>query len=170
VNIKSPKFGATGNGSHDDTAAFQAAIDYAFAHNLTAVYCPAGNSITSNTIYLDPPGSMRPFTFKGYISNGSGSGSAGNNLTVTRAPYGGILQGSNGGDNGTTLSEPSSLASGTYISSDNGTSWTVSASQSVGSPGSPGTFAGSNYRNPPSSGNLPCRSLVIRWAARRCPG
>jgi Pectate lyase superfamily protein len=96
VNIKSPKFGATGNGSHDDTAAFQAAIDYAFAHNLTAVYCPAGNSITSNTIYLDPPGSMRPFTFKGYISNGSGSGSAGNNLTVTRAPYGGILQGSNG--------------------------------------------------------------------------
>ena len=40
VNIKDPKFGAIGNGIHDDTAAIQAAIDYAFANNLTAVYCP----------------------------------------------------------------------------------------------------------------------------------
>ena len=48
-----------GNGSHDDTAAIQAAIDYAFAHNLTGVYCPAGSYKTSGTIYLDPPGNLR---------------------------------------------------------------------------------------------------------------
>jgi Pectate lyase superfamily protein len=59
VNIKDPQFGAIGNGSHDDTAAIQAAIDYAFAHNRTAVYCPAGNYKTSSTIYLDPPGNLR---------------------------------------------------------------------------------------------------------------
>lgn len=33
VNIKSPAFGAFGDGKHDDTAAIQAAIDYAFNHN-----------------------------------------------------------------------------------------------------------------------------------------
>ncbi|MGC2074790.1 MAG: glycosyl hydrolase family 28-related protein, partial [Xanthobacteraceae bacterium] len=59
VNIRDPAFGATGNGATDDTAAIQAAIDYAFAHNLTAVYCPAGNYKTSSTIYLDPPGNLR---------------------------------------------------------------------------------------------------------------
>ena len=59
VNIKDPKFGAIGNGKHDDTAAIQAAIDYAFAHNLTGVYCPAGTYKTSSTIYLDPPGNLR---------------------------------------------------------------------------------------------------------------
>jgi hypothetical protein len=59
VNIKDPKFGATGNGNHDDTAAIQTAIDYAFAHNLSGVYCPAGNYLTSRTIYLDPPGNLR---------------------------------------------------------------------------------------------------------------
>lgn len=50
VNIKDPKFGAIGNGSHDDTAAIQAAIDYAFAHNRPAVYCPAGTYKTSSPI------------------------------------------------------------------------------------------------------------------------
>ena len=59
VNIKDPKFGAIGNGSHDDTAAIQAAIDYAFAHNLSGVYCPAGTYRTTSTIYLDPPGNLR---------------------------------------------------------------------------------------------------------------
>jgi pectate lyase-like protein len=59
VNIKDPKFGAMGDGIHDDTAAIQRAIDYAFAHNLTTVYCPAGTYKTSNTIYLDPPGNLR---------------------------------------------------------------------------------------------------------------
>jgi hypothetical protein len=67
VNIKAN--GATGNGTTDDTAAIQAAIDYAFAHNLTAVYCPAGNYKISSTIYLDPPGNLRsnyssPTTFQ----------------------------------------------------------------------------------------------------------
>jgi hypothetical protein len=59
VNIKDPTFGAMGNGRHDDTAAIQKAIDYAFAHNLTAVYCPAGVYKTTSTIYLDPPGNLR---------------------------------------------------------------------------------------------------------------
>ena len=59
VNIKDPKFGAIGNGRHDDTAAIQAAIDYAFAHNLAGVYCPAGTYVTSATIYLDPSGNLR---------------------------------------------------------------------------------------------------------------
>lgn len=59
VNIKDPKFGARGDGNHDDTAAIQAAIDYAFAHNRRAVYCPVGNYKTAKTIYLDPPGNLR---------------------------------------------------------------------------------------------------------------
>ena len=59
VNIKDPRFGATGNGSTDDTTAIQAAIDYAFANNLKAVYCPSGTYKTSSTIYLDPPGNLR---------------------------------------------------------------------------------------------------------------
>src|SRR5271167_757793 len=58
VNVRDPAFGATGNGTTDDTAAIQAAIDYAFAHNLTAVYCPAGSYKTSSTLYLDPPGNL----------------------------------------------------------------------------------------------------------------
>src|SRR5271169_5637139 len=52
VNIRDPAFGAMGNGSHDDTAAIQAAIDYAFAHNLRGVYCPVGTYKTSSTIYV----------------------------------------------------------------------------------------------------------------------
>lgn len=59
INIRDPQFGAIGNGSTDDTAAIQKAIDYAFAHNLTAVYCPAGTYKTTSTIYLDPPGNLR---------------------------------------------------------------------------------------------------------------
>lgn len=65
VNIKDPKFGAIGNGNHDDTAAIQAAIDYAFAHKLNAVYCPAGTYKVSNTIWLDPPNNMRARTWAG---------------------------------------------------------------------------------------------------------
>src|SRR5271169_3280149 len=55
VNIKDPQFGATGNGTTDDTAAIQAAIDYASAHNSSAVYCPVGTYKVSSTIWLDPP-------------------------------------------------------------------------------------------------------------------
>jgi len=36
---------------HDDKAPIQAAIDYAVAHDLAGVYCPAGNYRTFNTIY-----------------------------------------------------------------------------------------------------------------------
>lgn len=59
VNIKSPAFAAYGDGKHDDTAAIQAAIDYAFAHDLAGVYCPTGTYKTSSIIYLDPPNDLR---------------------------------------------------------------------------------------------------------------
>lgn len=83
VNIKSPAFGAFGDGKHDDTAAIQAAIDYAFNHNLSAVYCPAGTYRTSRTIYLDPPGNLRsnlsnPTNFAFSISFFGDPGAAGN--------------------------------------------------------------------------------------------
>ena len=65
MNIKDPKFGAYGDGKHDDTAAIQAAIDYAFTTSLTGVYCPAGTYKISNTIFLDPPNNMRATYFAG---------------------------------------------------------------------------------------------------------
>ena len=55
VNIKD--FGATGDGSTDDTAAIQAANDYMFAHGMTGLYCPVGAYKISNTLWLDPPSS-----------------------------------------------------------------------------------------------------------------
>ena len=84
VNIKDPKFGAIGNGSHDDTAAIQAAIDYAFAHNRPAVYCPAGTYKTSNTIWLDPPTNMRAAEWTG-TGHFDGAGNFIVNTTVSGA-------------------------------------------------------------------------------------
>src|SRR5262245_20843652 len=50
VNVKD--FGATGNGSTDDTAAIQAAIDHAMSHHRYTVYMPEGTYKTSDTIHL----------------------------------------------------------------------------------------------------------------------
>ena len=135
VNIKSPAFGAFGDGEHDDTAAIQAAIDYAFAHGLTAVYCPAGSYKTSDTIWLDPPGNMRPFTFTAHIS--------GTTLTVDAAPSGGIIQGANGSGAGTSISG-TGVAAGTVIVSGSGKTWTINNSQTVNSE----ILTGSNLSNP----------------------
>lgn len=53
-------FGAIGNGVADDTSAIQAAIDYAYANKIQAVYLPGGYTYkTSGPIYLDPPGNLR---------------------------------------------------------------------------------------------------------------
>lgn len=57
VNVKD--FGAVGNGSNDDTAAIQAAIDYAFANNRKATYIPAGIYKITSPLYLDPPTNLR---------------------------------------------------------------------------------------------------------------
>lgn len=54
---------ATGNGVTDDTAAIQACIDYAVAHNIQGVFCPDGNYVISGAgnaiLYLDPPNNAR---------------------------------------------------------------------------------------------------------------
>jgi hypothetical protein len=54
LNVKD--FGAVGDGVHDDTAAIQATIDFAYNHQHQAVYLPAGKYKTSSTLYLDAPG------------------------------------------------------------------------------------------------------------------
>jgi len=51
VNVKN--FGAVGNGSSDDTAAFQSAIDYLGSRDGGNVYIPAG-TYSLNPIYLKP--------------------------------------------------------------------------------------------------------------------
>jgi hypothetical protein len=52
-------YGATGNGTTDDTAAIQSAIDYAYANARSAVYMPAGTYKTSSALFLDAPGNLR---------------------------------------------------------------------------------------------------------------
>ena len=90
VNIKDPRFGATGNGRTDDTAAIQAAINYAFANGLSAVYCPRGNYVTSDSIWLDPPNNMRATTFTGtgYISGTTLTASTTTGLAIGSHIYG----------------------------------------------------------------------------------
>lgn len=53
------RYGAKGDGSTDDTAAIQAAIDAAYAAGGRAVYMPRGNYKTSSPLFLDPPGNLR---------------------------------------------------------------------------------------------------------------
>lgn len=57
VNVKD--FGAVGDNVTDDTAAIQAAIDYAFSQNISVVYMPSGRYRVSEPIWLDPPGNAR---------------------------------------------------------------------------------------------------------------
>lgn len=55
IGVTVTTFGATGDGSTDDTSSIQSAIDYAFAHNSGSVIFPAGNYKTTGAIFLDPP-------------------------------------------------------------------------------------------------------------------
>jgi hypothetical protein len=57
VNIKD--FGAQGNNVADDTAAIQAAIDYAYRNKRQGIFCPAGNYRTTTSLFLDAPGNLR---------------------------------------------------------------------------------------------------------------
>jgi hypothetical protein len=54
-------FNATGDGSTDDTAAIQAAIDFAAANGIQTIYLPKPSNCYKITtpLYLDPPGNMR---------------------------------------------------------------------------------------------------------------
>jgi hypothetical protein len=128
VNIKAN--GATGNGTTDDSAAIQATINYAYNNGLNGVYCPAGNYLTSSTIYLDPPGNLQPYSFTGSIS--------GTTLTLTAPPPAGVFV------NGTAITG-AGVTSATTIVSGSGTSWTVNNSQSVSSE----TLQSNNQSNPP---------------------
>lgn len=51
-------FGAS-TGSPDNTAAIQAAIDYAYANNISTIYVPSGNFYCDDQIFLDPPANLR---------------------------------------------------------------------------------------------------------------
>lgn len=62
INVKN--YGATGDGTTDDTAAIQAAIDAASAYPVSDVWFPAGNYRTTSTLTL-PSSSGRNFTIKG---------------------------------------------------------------------------------------------------------
>jgi len=57
INVKD--YGAVGDNVHDDTTAIQAAIDTAFAGNISTVYMPSGIYLISSPIYLDPPSNLR---------------------------------------------------------------------------------------------------------------
>jgi Pectate lyase superfamily protein len=57
VNVRD--YGAIGDGVTDDRASIQAAIDYAIANDIAAVYIPAGNYKTTAPLYLDAPVNLR---------------------------------------------------------------------------------------------------------------
>lgn len=57
--INALEFGATGNGSTDDTAAIQAAIDAAYGARKQGVRLPAGTYKISSPLFLDAPANLR---------------------------------------------------------------------------------------------------------------
>src|SRR5262245_52866225 len=57
VNVKD--FGAVGNGVADDTAAIQAAIDFAANNKRSTIYMPSGDYKITSSLYLDPPNNLR---------------------------------------------------------------------------------------------------------------
>jgi hypothetical protein len=57
VNVMN--YGAVGNGVADDTAAIQAAIDFAAANRITGVYLPSKPFKITSSLYLDPPDNLR---------------------------------------------------------------------------------------------------------------
>ena len=56
INVRAPQYGATGNGSTDDTAAIQAAINAAAAAGGGVVYLPHGNYVVSSTLTCSASG------------------------------------------------------------------------------------------------------------------
>lgn len=138
--------GATGNGSTDDTAAIQAAIDYAFNNGYTGVYCPAGTYKITNTLWLDPPATrggpswpgpgMRAQTWAGtgYFAAGA--------FTVSTTTSGSLEVGDY--INGTSQAGVQPV----LITGGSSPNWTVNASFTQGSSGSP--VAGLTGFDPPN--------------------
>ena len=140
VNIRDPAFGATGNGTTDDTVAIQSAIDYVFAHNLTGVYCPAGYYKTSNTIWLDPPNNTRATTWTGTGYFSAGSFAISSTTTGTFGGTGAYISGV-----GLPSTGPTIVISGTGP-------YTVNNSFTLGSSGSPVSLTATTPSNPTSFG------------------
>jgi hypothetical protein len=67
--VSAKDFGAVGNGLTNDTAALQAAVNYAFS-NGKALYVPSGTYLAKIVIPLPDPG----FDFRGYVFNMYGDG------------------------------------------------------------------------------------------------
>jgi hypothetical protein len=57
--VSAADFGAVGDNRHDDTAAIQAAIDYAFQRRHSGIYLPAGQYRITAPLFLDAPGNLR---------------------------------------------------------------------------------------------------------------
>jgi hypothetical protein len=84
-----------------NTAAIQAAIDYAYANNLQTINIPAGTFYCDPDIYLDPPGNMRSsfgnpavWQFTLHLKGAGGAGSVENQATIlrfTETPTNGLL-------------------------------------------------------------------------------
>ena len=52
LSVKDPLFGAKGDGVTDDTAAVQAALNYAASNSIGFVYLPTGTYIVSSQIVI----------------------------------------------------------------------------------------------------------------------
>lgn len=86
-NVKAPAYGATGNGSTNDSGAIQAALDAAIAAGGGIVYFPRGTYILSSTITIDNSTNNEPIIFQG-------QGSEGNNMargSVIKTTSAGVL-------------------------------------------------------------------------------
>jgi hypothetical protein len=147
VNMKDsalPGGPAIGNGTTDDTAAAQAAIDYCTANQpCNAIYCPAGNYKISNTLWLDPSNDMRATTW-----TGTGYFAAGVFTVVSTSS--GSLAGSQDYLWLTGTHTYTNLAgtSGPTITTGGSGPYTVNNSFTLGSSGSPVALTAFNPSNP----------------------
>jgi hypothetical protein len=114
VNVKDARFGATGDGIADDTAAIQAAIDFAVQNNVYWVYLPVGTYRTSDTLHIGYGLTTRrgPFVSLALVGAG-GFGTTGlTKLALTRLDRPGVnIQGiRNGGIANLWIRGPGSFA------------------------------------------------------------
>ena len=81
VSVK--EYGATGNGTTDDTTAIQAAIDYAIANNLKTIYIPSGVYVIAGTLNV---AGLAAFDLS-FVGAGPGRDGRGVSLVKTTAGY-----------------------------------------------------------------------------------
>ena len=82
VNVKLG-FGAKGDGITDDTPAFQAAVDFAKAHNIKTIYIPTGVYIINGTVYVSD---LTAFDIT-FVGDGLGRDGRGVSLVKTTSGY-----------------------------------------------------------------------------------